>query len=236
MRVVGVTAPAGAKAKVESAYTPTDVRAGEWNSWSFTVHNIGGTGIFGGAVWLVKGKPVKVRWRDEEHIVEPGKALIIYYDEPKPYCTRVSTEGEIQYPEEGSYIIRLAGVHQEAAGWIADDYKEFGIMVTAPERATVEGTVRGFLGMPVGGAIVRLNGARTVTKSDGSYSFTDVELGDYTLSVEHWLYDRYEESISIKRLKTYRVDVNLSMKLAYKVLLAATPIGAVGAVYALRRK
>jgi len=225
-----------ARGVVEDANIPTSSRVGEWNPWNIRVHNVGGMGVFGAAFWLIDGKSVTVRY-GKEYTLNPGEALILYNEMPREYCSRVGCNGEVMYSEEGSYVIRLAAVHREDDRWYADDYKEFTISVTgAPRKAVVQGIVTGILGMPVSGAIVSLNGIRRMTRSDGSYRFEDVETGDYMLSVEHWLYDRYEEHISVKEPRTYTVDVGLSMKMMYKVLLAAAPVGAIGGVAYLRKK
>ena len=127
--MVDVTA-AYAKGRVESADTPTEAEPEKWVPYSIKVHNEGGTGIFGYAVWLYSGpSPIKVRVAGEEHDLPVGQALIRYYVEPKPNCTRLEEAGQIQYMEEGEYIIELAAVHREGEEWIADDYREFTVTV-----------------------------------------------------------------------------------------------------------
>jgi len=128
-----VTVAGIAKGRVEEASTPTQTETEKWVPYRIRVHNIGATGIFGYAVWNYEGPaPIRVRVAGEEHTIPVGKAIIRHYIEPQPGCTRLEQSGDILYPTEGTYIIRLAAVHLEDENWIADDYLEFRVDVKPP--------------------------------------------------------------------------------------------------------
>jgi len=119
---------------VENAHVAPEATVDEWVNWSFRVHNIGETGIMGGMVQCYSGpSPIDFRWRGEEQElpVSDTRGKILYYTDARPECTRFETNGQIKFREEGTYVIRILGVHQEPDGWYYDDYKEFTVVVTA---------------------------------------------------------------------------------------------------------
>jgi len=110
-----------------------------------------------------------------------------------------------------------------------------------PDYGNLSGVVTGFLGRPVGDALVTLNGEKTRTNAAGEYLFLSVPVGDYTLTIEKepW-YEKYEVSITIVSESEVTEDVVLSLKASVKYgipLAAIVGIGSVGGIaYASRRK
>lgn len=89
-----------------------------------------------------------------------------------------------------------------------------------PGKATLKGKVLGILGMAVAGADVELNGTKKKTLADGSFTMRNIPLGSYTLTVEHWAYNTYEEDLDLTEEKTYTVDVKLGLK-----MMVMIPVG-----------
>ena len=220
-------AGAVARGVVEAADTPVSASVNEVKPWSFTIHNAGDIGVFGGAVENQPDSPgsVSVTWEGETTEVAPGKAVIVHFVDPQPNCTRLTTSGTIKYPAEGSYGIHLCGVHQEGETWYKDDYKAFTVAVTGapPGTVSLSGKVTGFLGRPVGGAKVTLNGVETKTNGGGGYSFTGLSPGTYTLVVKGGMwYNDYTVELDMTTPDTeYTKDVALSVK---KIILYGVPL------------
>ena len=129
LREVGV-----AKTVIESAYVPTSVIVDRDENWNFRVHNVGETGIMGGAIQNYSGPDsIIVEWSGKEVELEPSttRALIIYGTDPVPNCSRIEASGFVKFKTAGSYTIRILGVHRENGAWSIDDDKSFD--VTAKE-------------------------------------------------------------------------------------------------------
>lgn len=230
-----------AKGVVESAVIPDSAGIEEYKPWDMDIHNIGNTGVFGGGICNAYGPgSVVVKWQGEETELspDPSRALIFYYTDAKPNCTHLKTSGEIKFMAEGTYTIRVYGVHRENSSWIADDYKEFTVEVSgAPpseEKCSLSGVVTGLLGIPVGGATVELNGKTRTTNSAGEYVFVNVALGSYTLKVtkEPW-YETYTKDLNLTIAgHEYTENVGLGLKsyILYGVPLAAVA-GIGGVIY-----
>jgi hypothetical protein len=123
------------------------------------------------------------------------------------------------------------GVPTRAAKITAMRYKVRSASIKAmryvkpPAYAQLTGTVRGIMGMLVGGATVTLNDKTTITAPDGTFQFTDLPLKTYDLTVKHWLYTPYTEKIEILEPKTYTKEITLSPNLYIISLLAGGTIG-----------
>lgn len=110
-----------------------------------------------------------------------------------------------------------------------------------PGYGNLSGVVTGFLGRPVGDALVTLNGEETRTNAAGEYLFLSILVGDYILTVEKepW-YEKYEVAVTIVSETEVTTDVALSLKASVKYgipLAAIVGIGSVGGVvYTTRRK
>jgi len=121
-----------AKVTIESAYIPSDARPNEYIGWNFRVHNIGETGIMGGAIQNYSGPDsIVIRWSGKEVELEPSttKAWILYNTDPVPNCSRIEASGEIKFKSVGSYTIRILGVHREDGDWYIDDDRSFDVTV-----------------------------------------------------------------------------------------------------------
>ena len=125
-----------------------------------------------------------------------------------------------------------------------DKSKEFTIIsgvLPPPEYGNLSGVITGFLGRPVGDALVTLNGEERRTNAAGEYLFLSIPVGDYTLTVEKepW-YEKYEVSVTIVSEIEVTTDVVLSLKPSVKYgipLAAIVGIGSAGGVaYTTRRK
>jgi len=111
------------------------------------------------------------------------------------------------------------------------------VRVTKPEKpkGSLSGRITGFLDRPVSGAEVTLNGMKTYSKPDGTYEFTDVDVGRYTFTVSASLYKIHSQTVEIKEGRNTK-DVKLSLSDMVKLSLALTGIfGAIGAYSALRK-
>ena len=121
-----------AKAVVESFYFPTEAEPDEYVGWNFGVHNIGETGIMGGAIQNYSGPDsIVIRWSGKEVELEPSttKAWILYNTDPVPNCSRIEASGEVKFKSAGSYTIRILGVHREDGDWYIDDEKIISVSV-----------------------------------------------------------------------------------------------------------
>jgi len=125
-----------------------------------------------------------------------------------------------------------------------DESKEFTIIsgvTPPPDYGNLSGVVTGFLGKPVGDALVTLNSEERRTNAAGEYLFLSVPVGDYTLTIEKepW-YEKYETSVTIVSESEVKKDVALSLKASVKYgipLAAIAGIGSVGGIaYKMRRK
>lgn len=125
-----------------------------------------------------------------------------------------------------------------------DDSKEFTILGAEgpipPGYCNLTGLVTGFLGRPVGDAIVAINGKETKTNTVGGYTFLELSLGTYTMKVakEPW-YNSVEVELSLTESTIYTKDISLGVKPAilYGVPLAVvTGVGGVAYAAKTRRK
>jgi len=162
--------PGNPYATVEEAYTPTETEPNQWQPWSVKVHNTGGYGYIGAAVFNRPDSPglVKLRWMGQEWELPPGEWSYIYYTYPLETCeTGEPVEGSILYPAGGKYIIWLCGVHGEGPGdpppdWFIDDHREFLVTAGPPTHIlTVESS-------PISGVPFTLDGLSLVTPFSSS--------------------------------------------------------------------
>jgi len=125
-----------------------------------------------------------------------------------------------------------------------DESKEFTIasgVLPPPSYGNLSGVVTGFLGRPVGDALVTLNGEERRTNAAGEYLFLSMPVGDYKLTIEKepW-YEKYVTTVTIVSETEVITDVVLSLKPSVKYgipLAAIVGIGSIGgAVYTTRRK
>jgi len=115
-----------------------------------------------------------------------------------------------------------------------DTSKEFTILGAEgpiiPGYCNLIGRVTGFLGRPVGDAVVTINGKETKTNTVGEYTFLELLLGAYTMKVvkEPW-YNSVEVELSLTESTIYTEDIGLGVKpiVLYGVPLAiVTGVGA----------
>jgi hypothetical protein len=111
------------------------------------------------------------------------------------------------------------------------------VQIPPPTTATLTGTVKGLLGMPVKGADVRLNNLyRTTTNSNGVFTITNIPLGTYTLTVTHWMYEPKVLTIELSEARTYTIDVVLQFKRILTLGLSGALMGIVTAVIIAKAK
>jgi len=127
-----------------------------------------------------------------------------------------------------------------------DTSKEFTILGAEgpippppPGYCNLIGRITGFLGRPVGDAVVAINSKQTKTDTVGGYTFLELPLGTYTMKVvkEPW-YNSVEVELSLTESTIYTKDIGLGVKPAvlYGVPLAiVTGVGA-GAYAAKTRR
>jgi hypothetical protein len=105
------------------------------------------------------------------------------------------------------------------------------VQIPPPTTATLTGTVKGLLGMPVKGADVRLNNLyRTTTNSNGSFTITNIPLGTYTLTVTHWMYEPKILTIELSEARTYTIDITLQFKRILILGMSGALMGIVTAI------
>jgi hypothetical protein len=114
-----------------------------------------------------------------------------------------------------------------------------GEVPPSPGYGNLSGIVTGFLGRPVGDALVTLNNEEKRTNAAGEYLFLSVPVGNYTLTVEKepW-YEKYQTSVTIVSESETKIDVVLSLKTSvkYGVPLAAIAGGVGSLAYVTWRK
>jgi len=108
--------------------------------------------------------------------------------------------------------------------------------IPAPPTATVTGTVKGILGMPVSNAKITINGYTATTDKTGTYRIEGIPLGTYTLKAEHWLYETYATPLELIEAKTYTVDITLTIKKLIVGAAAGTLAGLILALIIARRR
>jgi hypothetical protein len=86
--------------------------------------------------------------------------------------------------------------------------------LAAPEYGNLEGTVtEAASGDPIEGAYVVLNGDTTLTNASGDYSFTDVQVGTYTVTASMMGYNSSSEQVQILAGQTVTQDFELTQPL-----------------------
>ncbi|MEM1551573.1 MAG: carboxypeptidase regulatory-like domain-containing protein [Candidatus Bathyarchaeia archaeon] len=94
-----------------------------------------------------------------------------------------------------------------------------------PELATLTGKVTGIFGLPVSNAKLTLNTNTTLTSKDGTYTFKDIQPGEYLLTVEHWLYQTKTIVVTLQP-GTQTLNIGLTLKPEYP----ASIVGVIGAI------
>jgi len=84
-----------------------------------------------------------------------------------------------------------------------------------PEYATLAGKVKSFLGAVSGADVALDNIYRAKTDKDGNFRIENIELGNYIIRVEHWLYEPFITGISLNEPKEFHIEINLSLKSTY---------------------
>jgi hypothetical protein len=106
------------------------------------------------------------------------------------------------------------------------------VQIPPPATATLTGTVKGLLGMPVKGADVRLNNLyRATTDANGSFTITNIPLGTYTLTVTHWMYEPKILTIELSEARTYTIDITLQFKRILILGASGALMGIVTAIF-----
>lgn len=229
---------AGAVGKLEDYSWPDSASVDEKKSWYLKVHNAGsGSGVIFGGIANLSGNPstIFITFRGEEFEVKPGYMLIIYTTNPVPPCSRINPDGQVRFPKEGDFSIELSAGHKDTE-YVRDDRKSVLTKVRGVAKAAeLSGIVRGFFG-PIEGATVTLDGNRTTTDKTGYYEFKKLKVGDYRITVDHYLYEPITEIITLKEGDNYK-DFSMSIKLVYKASAIATAVfGGVGVYGAVKKR
>jgi len=128
VRVTAPTPPPGKpRGNLESYDWPTEATVGEDKDWSMTVHNNGdASGIIAAGIANMDGNPgnIIVRVAGETFEIPPGEVLLLYMPVDVEVCGRLEVSGKVKFMAEGTYVVRLMGLHQEDDRWIVDTYKD----------------------------------------------------------------------------------------------------------------
>jgi len=133
-RTVEVT-PLVAKGSIETCSFPDSAEVGVDKPWSAKVHNTGDTGRMGLGIGNASGNPgnIVLTWQGNVYTIDPGNYLRIATVGEVAYCTRIDTSGEIAFQTEGSYTLRILGLHLDGTTWYYDDERQIPVTVTTPE-------------------------------------------------------------------------------------------------------
>jgi len=123
-RTLEVT-PLVARGVIEDYSFPGTAEAGADQSWSAKVHNIGDTGILALGIVNTTGNPgpINVTWQGTVHNLPPGTYLRIRTPAEVPNCSRIDTQGTIEFTVVGGYTLKLWGMHPVDSDWYYDDEK-----------------------------------------------------------------------------------------------------------------
>lgn len=127
--------PGNAQGVIEALTFPISVVTGENEFWDATVHNIGDTGGLAFGIVNEAGNPgdMVVTYAGGETLISPGY-LVRYFLTDRDYCYRLILDGTVRFLVEGTYTVKLWGMHEEAGSWVSDDeqIKVVGVQTTEP--------------------------------------------------------------------------------------------------------
>ena len=115
--------PGKPRGNLESYNWPTEATVGEDKDFSLMVHNNGeASGTIGAGIANMDGNPgnIIVTVEGETFEIPPGQVLLLYV--VRGVCERLGVVGKVKFMAEGTYVIRLMGLHQEGDQWIIDTY------------------------------------------------------------------------------------------------------------------
>jgi len=126
--------PLVAKGSIETCSFPDSAEVGVDKPWSAKVHNVGGAGRLGLGIGNASGNPgsIVLTWQGNTYTIDPGNYLRIATVGEVPYCTRIDTSGQIAFQTEGSYTLRILGLHLDGATWYYDDERQITVAVSKP--------------------------------------------------------------------------------------------------------
>jgi len=133
-RTVEVT-PLVAKGSIEAYSFPDTADVGVDKPWSAKVHNVGDLGRLALGIGNADGNPgsIVLTWQGNVYTIDPGNYLRISTTGEVPYCTRIDTSGQIAFQVEGSYTLRIQGIHLDGTTWYYDDERQITVTVATPE-------------------------------------------------------------------------------------------------------
>ena len=159
--------------------------------------------------------------------------------------TKTATTPYTETLPEGTYTITMPAEWKDPATNKRYRFKQWEDGTTNPTRtinltadttitatyeeivgyATLTGTVKGLLGLPVANAKVSLDTMTTTTDQNGKFTIENIPPGDYTINVTHPLYEIYTETISLPEPTTYTVEIQLQIKKTIKYAGLGTAAG-----------
>ena len=116
--------PGKPRGNLEAYSFPGEAEVGKEYNWTMTVHNNGeASGEVGAGIGNMDGNPGNIVITVEDQIFEipPGQVLIMHTT--LNVCDRINLTGKIKFTAEGSYTLRLMGLHYEEE-WVIDTYKD----------------------------------------------------------------------------------------------------------------